>query len=166
MSRQHPALLFADRAREIAEFCLRHSGKAFNAFEGWNPPLLFSYVFFHVVARTVFMVRKHGGPCGTHITAVAFAWSNPETEIRKRAAAGSPQFDWRRTEDAADSLFVAQVIVKSREGNLARLARQVGQRWPDWQQRKIFTYRPLRGGHQGLQLVELRPAVIAKLTAD
>lgn len=143
------ALLFADRAREIVEFCLRHGGRV---FEAWSVTTLFAYVFFHVVARTVFVVRKDG-----HITAVAFAWSNSETEIRKRAAAGAPQFDWRRTEDAADSLLVAEVI--GRRELLGRIARQFTQRWPDWQRRKIFTYR--KG-----QLVELKPDVIARLIAE
>lgn len=171
-AKQTPALLFADRAREICEFCLRHGGP--KAFPGWPVPTIFAYGFFHVVARTVFVARQHGGPCGSHISAVAFAWSNPETEIRKRAAAGLPQFAWRKTEDEADSLFLAQVIAKAAEGKrgggekgnlLARLAQQAGQRWPDWQRRKIFTYR--RSGPDGpSKLVELRQDVIGKLIGE
>lgn len=161
-------MLFTNRARELAEFCVRHGGKA---FAGWPVTKLFAYVFFHVVARTVFVARKGG-----NILAVAFAWSNPETEIRKRAAAGAPQFDWRRTDDEADSLFLAQVIAigtraegqrgKAAEGNLLqRLAQQVTQRWPDHERRKIFTYR--RSGADGpLKLVELRHDVIEKLIEE
>ena len=126
--------------------------EAFRKPVSWPVPTVFAYVFFHVVARTVFIVRQ-----GSEIAAVAFAWSNPETEIRKRAAAGSPQFDWRRTGEEADALFVAQVI--GRWELLPRLVRQIVARWPDAERRKIFTYRRKR-------LVELKPDVIARLRGD
>ena len=143
------ALLFANRATEICEFCLRHGGKA---FDGWAVTTAFAYVFFHVVAQTVFVIRKSG-----QVSAVAFAWPQSEQEIRKRAAAGQSPFRWRIMPEDADALFLSEVI--GRRELLGRIAQLVLQRWPDAMKRKVFTFRKK-------QLVELRPTVIAKLIGN
>lgn len=143
------ALLFAARAREIAEFLLR---RAPQLFAGWPPRTLFAYVFFHVAARTVFTARERG-----ELAAVAFAWSAPEGQIRDRAAAGQAVFAWRTGDDRADALFLAEVAGKKRL--FPRLFRAGFARWPDWQRRKIFTFRAGR-------LVELAPAAIARMLKE
>lgn len=126
-----PALFFAERARAIVEFCVRHRGAA---FPDWSVPTLYQYVFFHVVTRTVFVVWERGA-----VRAVLFAWGEREADIRARAAAGEPAFHWQRSADFADALLVAEVI--GRQKDLPRLERAARQRWPDWPRKKIYTYR-------------------------
>lgn len=123
---------FADRAREITEFCLRH-GKS--AFPGWEVPTLYAYVFFHLVDRTVFLVREHG-----EITAIGFMWGVPEAEIRERTKADQPVFAWKRSQDNADSLFMAELV--GSEAEFSRLTRSAAARFPEWWMRKkVFTFR-------------------------
>lgn len=122
---------FTERAREIAEFCVRRGGRA---FAGWPVPTLFAYALFHVVDRTVFSTREHGTIAG-----VGFMWGENERDIRSRAAAGQPVFDWTRSVDGADSLFLAEVVAAGPQ--LARLARQAKARFPDMEKKKIFTFR-------------------------
>ncbi len=120
------ALFFSQRAVEIAEFCLHNGGKA---FAGWLAPTLYAYAFFHVVDRTVFLARSHGA-----ITTAAFMWGRPESEIRQDAT-----FNWKRSQDNADSLFLAEVVGSQRD--LSKLSKQVSARWPDWTSKKVFTFR-------------------------
>jgi hypothetical protein len=141
------ALVFADRARELTEFCVRRGGQC---FADWPVPTVFAYAFFHAVARTVFIVREHAS-----ITAVAFAWGMPAATIRDRAAKGEPIFQWRRSKDSADSLFLAETI--GTQAQLGNLTRQVFRRWPDFAKKTVLTFRHDR-------LVELRGATIERLT--
>lgn len=149
-------MLLYEQARALAEFCVRHGGKC---FASWAVPLVFQYCFFHLATRTAFVARAGGrGSASPGITAAMFVWGAPEAEIRAREAAGSSAFYWQRSKDKADSLFLAEVI-KLPDKNaivIAKLFRQAASRWPDWDQKKIFTYR------NGF-LVELEPAAIAKL---
>jgi hypothetical protein len=125
-------MFFADRAREITEFCWRNGR---SAFPGWEVPTLYAYVFFHVVDRTVFLVREHG-----EISAVGFMWGVPESEIRSRADAGEPVFCWKRSQDNADSVFMAELVGSAAE--FPRLTRGAEQRFPEWWKRKkVFTFR-------------------------
>jgi hypothetical protein len=141
------AMFFADRAREITEFCLRRGGKC---FVGWEVPTLFAYAFFHVVDRTVFLVREHGS-----IAAVAFAWGMPAADIQARAAAREPVFQWKRSQDNADAVFLAEVV--GSQAQLGRIVRQTQTRWPDLQHRQIYTFR-------NGQLVGLPGDTIERLT--
>lgn len=144
-------MVLFERAKELTEFCLEHGGKA---FQGYQIPVLFQYAFFHLSARTAFVVRRNG-----EISAAMFCWAAPETEIRARAEAGQSTFQWRTSADEAGaSLFVAEVVKRSdcNAKTLAKLFRQAMSRWPDWQQKKIFTFR------NGF-LVELEPDAIARL---
>src|SRR5947209_14619467 len=90
-------MVLYDRARELTEFCLAHGGKA---FAGYEIPVLFQYVYFHLGDRTAFCVRRNG-----EITAAMFCWGGPELDIRARAQSGSSTFQWRTSSDRADSLF-------------------------------------------------------------
>lgn len=144
------AQLFLDRARELTEFCLRRgaSRTGHHAFAGWKVETLFAYVFFHVVARTVFVLRQGGT-----LSAVAFAWSKPEQQIRWCAAAGVSPFQWRKTDDQADSILLGEVIAPGVGlAGWRRLWKQGRERWPDLDRRKVFTYRAGR-------LVEITAAV-------
>lgn len=144
--RTEATLFFAERAREITEFCVRRGGKCFSA---WVVPTVFAYAFFHVVQRTVFCTRANSS-----LASAAFIWGAPEKTIRARAAAGEPVFRWERSRDGADSLFVAEVI--GSQANLARLIKPVSRRWPDWERKKLFTYRQE-------ELVQLEPATINRM---
>lgn len=138
--------IFADRAREVTEFCLNRGGKA---FEGWAVPTLFAYVFFHLVDRTCFVVRQKG-----EIAGVLFAQALDEAEQRQRVALNGCRFNWTRSFDRpTDAIALREVV--ARQDLLPRLAKQVSGRWPDWRERKVFTFR--NGA-----LVELRPAVIER----
>lgn len=140
------ALFFADRAKEITEFCVTHGAKV---FEGWPVPTIWAYAFFHVVDRTAFLIREHG-----EIVALAFCQAVPEKDLRARDAAGLPAFNWRRSIDNADALALAEVI--GRKELLSRLARQFDARFPGWRRKKMFT-------HRAGQLVELPPEVIERM---
>lgn len=142
-------MVLYEKARTLAEFCVRHGGKC---FASWAVPLVFQYCFFHLATRTAFVARS-----GDRITAAMFVWGAPEAEIRAREAAGSSAFYWQRSKDKADSLFLAEVISEEKNAKtLPKLFRQATSRWPDWAAKKIFTYR------NGF-LVELETAAIAKL---
>lgn len=143
---QVPALHFADKARELAEFCVRHGREAFS---GWNVPTLYQYVFFHVVSRTVFCVRDRGA-----VTAVLFAWGMSEKDLRARMAAGQSPFAWQPSADFSDALFIAEVI--GSQAQFPKLGRLLSQRWSDWRRKKVFT---LRAG----TLHELKDDVIERL---
>lgn len=126
------ALFFSQRAVEIAEFCLHHGGRC---FRGWPVPLLYAYAFFHVVDRTVFVVREHG-----EIVTVVFMYGRPEMKLR-----ADPKFDWKRSEDQADSLLIDTVVGNRQQ--LRKLAKPVAARWPDWLLKKLFIFR-YRGGEK------------------
>lgn len=153
--------IVAQRAVELTEFILKRRGRA---FEGWPVPLIFQYCFWHIAEGTAFVARDHTGICG-----VAFAWGMTEREILRREADGLAPFQWERSVDGADGLFLAEVIAgekqkaESRKQTLQRLHRQMLSRWPDLERRKVFTYR---GAHLEMgapKLVRLKPAVIAAL---
>jgi len=124
-------MYFAGKAREVAEFCLRKGGQC---FENWDAITLFTYVFFHLVDGNCFVVRKNGGIAG-----VLFLWGATETDIRQRAATGESPFYWQRSMKAGDALFLAEVV--SAHDCLPTLFKLAAAKWPDWQQRKVFTYR-------------------------
>ena len=140
-----PATVFAQRATEISEFCLKNGGQC---FARWPVPTLFAYVFFHVVTRTVFCVREGG-----QIAGVLFAWGMPASEIEQAGAEGKGTFAWRKSRDDSDAIFLAEFI--GRRDLFPRLLQQAETRWPDWRRKRIFTFRTGR-------LVELPQTVIAK----
>lgn len=142
-------MIFADRAREVTEYCVTQGGKA---FEGWAVPTLFAYVFFHLVDRTCFVVRKGGAIAG-----VMFAQALDEAEQRRRVDEGQSRFLWHRSADTSDAIALREVV--ARRDLLPRLAKQVTARWPDWRQRKVFTFR------DGA-LVELPGEVIKKFLGE
>ena len=141
------ALVFADKAREIAEFCLARGGE--RTFQGWPVPTLFAYAFFHSVDRTVFVARDHGA-----IAAVVFAWGVDETELRRCVAEKRPLFAWRRGKDDGDSVFLAEMVGARRY--IPALYRQVSARFRGFARKTVFTFR--RG-----QLARLEPAVIQRM---
>jgi hypothetical protein len=141
--------IFAARAREVTEFCLAHGAKL---FADWPVPTLFAYVFFNVVDRTCFVVREHG-----QIAGVLFAQALDAAEQQRRQAARESSFNWRRSAEKSDAIALREVI--ARQDLLPRLARQITARWPDWRQRRVFTYR-------AGELVELKPAVIARFLRE
>lgn len=146
-------MTLADRAREVTEFLLREGRGIVDA---WPVRKLFAYVFFHVAARTLFVVRR-----GESIATVAIAWAEPEADIRAKAAAGKPIFAWRVTRDDADAIMLAQVV--GRRECLGRIVNQARSRWPDLDRRRVLTFRR-RGGPAGeARLVELKPRTIARL---
>jgi hypothetical protein len=129
------ALHFAEKAREVAEFCVRRGASRTGqqtAFDGWDVRTLYRYVFFHTVTRTVFCVRSQGA-----IAAVAFVWGGPSYEFQ--VGSGKFPFRWQRSADAADALFVGHVVGAQKE--LPALLRQVKARWPDFERKRIFTFR-------------------------
>jgi hypothetical protein len=145
------ALFFTDRAREITEFWVKSNRQRGLGSSGPAPsvPTLYAYVFFSLVDRTLFVVRRHSA-----IVAALTVWGMPEAEIRQMDAEGESTWQWRRSRDDADSLCVGEVI-GARE-LLPALVRQVSSRWPNWRDKKVFTYR--RG-----KLVQLDPATVEKL---
>lgn len=146
---QDVPMIFADRAREVTEFCVNRGGKA---FENWAVPTLFAYVFFHLVDRTCFVVRQKG-----QIAGVMFAQALNEAEQRRRVNEGQCRFLWHRSADNSDAIALREVV--ARQDLLPRLAKQVTARWPDWRARKILTFR------DG-ELVELRPGVVKKFLGE
>lgn len=156
------------RAEEIAGFCVRRGAEC---WRGWPVRTLFAYVFFHVVDRTVFCVRGTTGlqdqgtkgpgvsgqwsvVSGRPISAVLFAWGMPAAEIQRIAREGRAVFQWRRSADKSDALFLAEVI--GHRELLPRLVKQAEQRWPDWRRKRVFTFR-------AGSLVELKREVLEKV---
>jgi hypothetical protein len=138
-----PAIFFAARAQEITEFCVRRGDKL------WPVPTLFTYVFFHLADRTLFMVRRGGS-----IAAVLSAWAMPASEIERLEREGKSQWQWRKSQDNADGLFIGEVI--GTRALLPALVKRAMLRWPDWPKKRIFT-------HRGGKLHELKPDVIRRL---
>jgi len=139
---------FTERSKEIVQFCLRESK---GLFARWPVPTLFAYVFFRLVDRTVFVLRDNG-----RITAVASAWGRPETEIR-----AGRTFGWKRSQDGADAVFIAEVIGQRR--HLPRLARLLSKRLPGWEKKKVFTMRSEPDRPMDRKLVELRPELFKRM---
>ncbi len=147
---QRPALqanpgahVMFDKARAVTEFCIKHGG---DCFKDWPVPLVFNYVFYHLVDGGCFVVRANG-----EISAVMFAWGLNSKEVLARHQAALSPFAWQRSRNNEDAIFLAEVIgERSRLGKLFKMA---AAKWPDWQSKTIFTYR------DG-SLVELPQAVI------
>lgn len=135
---------FAERAKELTEFCLARAGS--RVFERWPVPTLYAYVFFHLVDRSVMVVREHG-----QIAAVMFLHAMPAEELQALVQAQRPWWQWRRSRDSADALVLAETI--GRRELVSRLVKQARQRWPDLDRKKVFTWRRD-------QFVELTPDVI------
>ncbi|HVX56982.1 MAG TPA: hypothetical protein VHA37_04570 [Candidatus Saccharimonadales bacterium] len=126
-----PEMVFAELARELTEFCLQR-GK--ECFKGWPVPTVFKYVFFHLATRSCVFLRMNGKPA-----AVMFARGVPAKTIEERAAKGEPVFSWSLPQDNADALFVAEVIAT--DETLPALVKRARARWPNWQSRKMYTFR-------------------------
>lgn len=137
------------RAKEITEFCLAKGGKC---FADWPVKTLFAYVFFHLVDHGVFVCRQNG-----QIVAVMFAWATSVAAITQRHQQGLSPFNWERSRNHEDGGFLAEVI--GERSLLPRLLKQVTAKWPDWKEKKIFTYR------DG-QLVELPKEVIGRMLQE
>jgi len=135
-----------ERARELTEFCLER-GQA--AFVNWPVKTLFEYCFFHLVDRGAFVCRAQGG-----LASCMFAWGVPLAEIRAANQAGAPVFQWARSRPESDAIFLAEVVGSRRF--LPVLFKGAAARWPDWQDKRIFTYR-------AGALVELPSALIKRL---
>lgn len=136
-------------AVELTEFCLERGRRC---FANWPTQTLFAYCFFHLVSRGAFFCRQNG-----KIVAALFAWTMPEALLRTFHAEHKPVFDWRtRPTGPEDAIFLAEVM--GDQQFLPVLVRRVSARWPDWDKRKIFTYR------HG-ELVELPAATIKRLAA-
>ena len=142
-----------DKARELTEFCLRHGGRC---FDGWPVKTLFEYCFFHLVDRGVFIVRDHG-----EIVACMFAWGTSVPAIMMRHGNHAAPFCWERSRNHEQALFLAEVISTGKTAKIARshlvqMVRQGAAKWPDWKQKRIFTYRDKK-------LVELPHDVIQRM---
>jgi len=124
-------MYFASKARDIAEFCVAKGDKC---FAEWPIPTIFAYVFFHLIDGGCFVVRKNGGIAG-----VMFLWGANEADIRQRAAVSDSPFYWQRSKRDGDSLFLAEVVAA--HSSLPKLFKLAAARWPDWQRKKVFTYR-------------------------
>lgn len=137
------------KAEELADFCLT---RAPELFKGWEVRTVFSYCFFHLVDHGVFVARTNG-----RIRAVLFAWGMPSAEILERHRAGESQWTWRRSKNDADALMLAEVIGEM--GQVRKLFKLVAAKWPDWRNKKVFTYRQMPDGKH---LVQLRREAIER----
>jgi hypothetical protein len=137
---------YLDRARELTEFCVHNRGRC---FKDWPVRTLYAYCFFLLVDRGLFCIRANGS-----VAAVMFAWGSTVDDIRGRAARKDPAFDWKRSNDRGDAIFLAEVI--GDRNRLPKLFKLATARWPDWQNKQIFTYR-------GSDLVELPHELIKRM---
>lgn len=68
-----------------------------------------------------------------------FAWGMSERDIRARVAAGLSPFAWKRSRNGEDAIFLAEVI--GERAGLGKLFKMATARWPDWERKKIYTFR-------------------------
>lgn len=114
------------------------------SYREWPPKVLKEYLAFHALhgtlAWTANIVPGPGGRETLEVNGCGVAWQTNEDWIRERHRKGQHVFDWRPTDAAGDSLFLADFI-SSEPSGLKRLLGELERRHPDWKGLKYFTYR-------------------------
>jgi len=129
-----------DVVRELTMFALRRRRAC---FEGWEPPLVFKYLAWHLLAGTLGIVRE-----GRALLGVGIAYSASMEHIVEHEGKA---FDWKLPE-RGNVLYLEEVIAVRRA--IPRLLEMAMNRYP-WINR-IMTLR--RG-----KLVELRLSALTRL---
>ena len=78
----------AEKVKSLTMFCLERRGRCFG---GFTPAQLFRYVAFQLLNGHLFADMDET----ENVRAVLFVWPEREADIRRRDAAGEPQFAWR-----------------------------------------------------------------------
>jgi hypothetical protein len=147
---QQSRIVAAMKVRELALFCLA-SGR--HLFGDWTGEKLFKYLAFQWMTGQLLWLRGDDG----EIAGVLIGWREFAAEILRRGP--GDHFNWSPGVDGGDALMIGDVIVRKSESGkagLTRLLQLASARWPDWKMRRVFT-------HRRHKLVELRPAVLARL---
>lgn len=131
---------FLERAREITQFGIEHGG---DCFKDWPIKIVFAYAFFQLVDRCCFTIRSNGRLAG-----VMFAYAMPALDIVNQAWRKEPVFDWQRSEDSADAIFIAEVIGGGK--TLNKLFKLAVSRFPNWERKRLYTYRAKADGTKAL----------------
>lgn len=137
----------------VVRFC-RHEGAV--CYRAFSDEVLQDYVDFHFQHETLAWVR-HGGPHPGEwrITGVGVAWQcDPEDIFQAHCQTRHP-FSWRPTNPQGRAIFIADVVATAPRALLA-LVQTFTQRFPDWAQRGLYTYR--RG-----KLIYLTPRRLVRL---
>lgn len=152
-----PSGISSDEARVIRDavvrFC-RHEGAV--CYQAYSDEVLGDYVDFHFQHQTLAWVRQGGPHPGQwSITGVGVAWQCDAEEIFKAHCQTRNPFSWQPSNPAGRAIFIADVVALNASTLLA-LVQTFAQRFPDWAQRGLYTYR--RG-----KLIYLTPSRLVRL---
>lgn len=137
-----PAGISTDEARVIldavVQFCAT-TGRA--CYAAYSPEVLRDYVEFHFAHGTLAWTRQGDlTPGNWKITGVGIAWQCDPEDIFRANGQTRCVFQWRPTNPTGRALFIADVVA-THPSAVAALLQAFTRRFPDWQQRGLYTYR-------------------------